>query len=101
MSPSSKGFPSAELVVTLPADLHARPAGRLARAAAGFRSTVTIGAGDRSVDARSVLLVMALGATIGTDVTIRAEGEDADDAVAALGEILADAEEAQAAATPQ
>ena len=101
MSPSSEGSRSAELVVTLPADLHARPAGRLARAAAGFRSTVTIAAGDRSVDARSVLLVMALGATMGTDVSIRAEGEDADEAVTALAEILADATEAQAAATSQ
>jgi len=101
MSRSSEGSRSAEMVVTLPADLHARPAGRLALAAAGFRSTVTIAAADRSVDARSVLLVMALGATRGTDVMIRAEGEDADEAVSVLGEILADATEAQAAATPQ
>jgi phosphotransferase system HPr (HPr) family protein len=89
----------AELVVTLPADLHARPAGRLARAAAGFHSAVTISAGDRAVDARSVLLVMSLGATRSTAVTIRAEGDDAVAAVAALGDILADATEAQAAAT--
>jgi phosphotransferase system HPr (HPr) family protein len=102
MSPSSEGFSSgsAELIVTLPADLHARPAGRLARAAAGFRSAVTISAGERAVDARSVLMVMSLGATRGTEVMIRAEGEDAVAAVAALGEILADTTEARAAATP-
>jgi phosphotransferase system HPr (HPr) family protein len=108
MSPSSdgpgpisgSGSSSTELVVTLPADLHARPAGRLARAAAGFHSAVTISVGDRSADARSVLMVMALGATRNSDVTIVAVGEDADAAVAALGQILADAIETEAATTP-
>ena len=85
MSPSSE---SSEVTVRLPADLHARPAGQLALAAARFRSTVTLAAGDRQIDARSVLLVMSLGATAGTDVTVRAQGEDAEDATATVADLL-------------
>jgi phosphotransferase system HPr (HPr) family protein len=93
MSRSSEGS-AVTAVVTLPWDLHARPAGRLARAAAGFRSAITIASGDRAVDARSVLMVMGLGATKETDLTIRAEGEDASDAVEAIANILTRADEA-------
>jgi phosphotransferase system HPr (HPr) family protein len=53
---------------------------------------VTVAAGEKEVDARSVLLVMALGATAGTEVTIRATGEDADQAADALADLLANVE---------
>jgi phosphotransferase system HPr (HPr) family protein len=79
---------SSERTVRLPADLHARPAGRFSRTAAGFDASVTLGVGEREVDARSVLLVMGLGATAGADVTIRATGDDADAAVQALADVL-------------
>src|SRR2546427_431911 len=66
-------------------------------AAAGFTSSVSIGAGDRHVDARSVLLVMSLGAVKDSDVTIRATGEDAEQAVRELSGILAAARPVDAA----
>jgi phosphocarrier protein HPr len=81
--------PSSERTVRLPADLHARPAGQLSRIAAGFKSKVTLVVGDREIDARSVLLVMGLGATKDTEVSVRAEGEDAAEAVATLSGMLA------------
>jgi phosphotransferase system HPr (HPr) family protein len=80
---------SSERTVRLPADLHARPAGQLSRTAAGFRSSVAIRAGEREVDARSVLMVMALGATKDTEVTVRASGPDAEEAVSVLASMLA------------
>ena len=89
MSPSSDPPQGSEATVRLPADLHARPAGQLARAAAGFAATVTVRVGGREVDARSVLLVMSLGATAGTEVTVRASGAEAEAAVRALAAILA------------
>ena len=90
--------PSSERTIRLPADLHARPAGQLSRAAAGFASRpITLTVGDKDVDARSVLLVMSLGATRGTHVTVRAEGEDADLAVQALSDLLAAVEPVDAA----
>ena len=78
--------------VTLPATLHARPAGRLAQQAAKFASTIRIEYGGKSVNPTGVLAVMSLGATIGGTVTVRAEGQDADSAVRALAAILAEVE---------
>lgn len=101
MSPSSEpsGPPHpaaagalAERSVVLPVDLHARPAGRLTRTAAGFAAVTTLVAGERSASARSVLAVMALGATAGTEVSVRAVGADAAAAAEALAAVLADAD---------
>lgn len=82
---------SSEAVVTLAGDLHARPAGSLAVAAAGFESAVCLAVGGTSVDAKSVLSVMGLGATSGQQVIVRATGPDATQAVAAIIGILAQA----------
>ncbi|HZB48225.1 MAG TPA: HPr family phosphocarrier protein [Mycobacteriales bacterium] len=86
------GEESAQRSVVLPADLHARPAGRLTRAATGFAAVTTLVAGERSASARSVLAVMALGATAGTEVSVRAVGADAAAAAEALAAILATAD---------
>jgi phosphotransferase system HPr (HPr) family protein len=80
--------PNSERTVRLPADLHARPAGLFSRTAAGFQSKVTVAVGVKDVDARSVLMVMALGATAGSEVTVRATGPDAEAAVDRLAGML-------------
>lgn len=82
-----------EETVTLPANLHARPAGKLAQAASRFRgTTIRVRHGGKSVDPAGVLAVMSLGATAGTAVTVRAEGPDAEQAVRVLTEVLSQAE---------
>jgi phosphotransferase system HPr (HPr) family protein len=82
-----------EITIVLPANLHARPAGRLARAAAGFTSAaVQLEYAGRTVNPTGVLAVMGLGATAGSTMTVRAEGPDAARAVTALADILATAE---------
>ena len=88
MSASSDGH--AQRIVRLPdgVDLHARPAGALVRAAAKFASTVTLSAGDRSADAKSILQVLALGATGGTELTVATSGSDASDALEAIADLL-------------
>lgn len=85
------GDPVAEISVVLPADLHARPAGRIAQAAARFTSDLLLQYGERAANAAGVLAVMGLGATAGRTVTVRAQGPDAQEAAAALAEILATA----------
>jgi phosphotransferase system HPr (HPr) family protein len=90
---------SFERTVRLPADLHARPAGQLSQTSARFASKVTLKVGEREIDARSVLLVMQLGATKDTEITVRAEGEDAAEAVETLSSMLAAATPADAAAS--
>ena len=77
---------SSEITVRMPEDvaLHARPAGLFVRTAAGFRSEITLSAGGRNANAKSILSVLALGARGGTALELRAEGEDAEAALAAL-----------------
>jgi phosphocarrier protein HPr len=82
---------SYEQVITLTGDLHARPAGALAVAAAKFSSAVSLTVGTTSADAKSVLGVMGLGATSGQHVTVTAEGPDSQEAVAAILAVLAEA----------
>lgn len=82
---------SCEQVITLDGDLHARPAGQLAVAAAKFAADVSLTVGDKTANAKSVLAVMGLGATSGQQVTAAATGADAEQAVAAVVAILADA----------
>lgn len=79
-----------EASITLDGDLHARPAGQLSVAAAGFASAVrlSVSGRDADVDAKSVLSVMQLGASRGQCVTVRADGPDARAAVDALIAIL-------------
>ncbi len=81
---------SCEAAVTLAGDLHARPAGSLAMAAAKFASAVELTVGASKADARSVLAVMGLGTTSGQQVTVHAAGPDARQAVTTMLDILAD-----------
>jgi phosphotransferase system HPr (HPr) family protein len=82
---------SYEASVTLAGDLHARPAGALAVAAAKFTSSVELTVGASRADAKSVLAVMGLGAASGQQVTVRAAGPDAREAVDRMIGILAEA----------
>jgi phosphocarrier protein HPr len=84
-------YASSEASIALAGDLHARPAGSLAIAAARFKSSIELAAGGRTADAKSVLSVMGIGAISGQVVTVRATGPDAAEAVAAITGILAEA----------
>ncbi len=77
-------------VVCTPTGLHARPAIKLSRLAKQFRSQIGLrveGQGDW-VDAKSIVRVMALRVGEGKRLDIRASGEDAGSAVAALRELV-------------
>jgi phosphotransferase system HPr (HPr) family protein len=68
-----------EATVDLPDDvaLHARPAADFVRAAMGFDARIVVAAGAREADAKSLLSVLALGATGGSTLRLRAEGPEA------------------------
>jgi phosphotransferase system HPr (HPr) family protein len=93
--PTSSETRVADTRVSLPddVDLHARPAANFVRAAMRFSAKVWVGAGEREVDAKSLLSVLALGARRGTGIRLRAEGEDAAAAVAALATTIAELHE--------
>ena len=82
---------SSEVIVPLPEGvaLHARPAGVFVRTAMRFQARITVAAGDRVADAKSILKVLALGATGGTSLSLQAEGADAAAALAALSDCVA------------
>ncbi|GAA4627604.1 HPr family phosphocarrier protein [Cellulomonas oligotrophica] len=83
--------------------LHARPAMLFTQAVAATGVPVTIAtAGGAPVDASSILFVMSLGIPHGAEVTLAADGPDADRALDELVGLLAtdlDAPEGDAGAT--
>jgi phosphocarrier protein HPr len=64
--------------------LHARASAKLVEAAARFHSVITVAKDGQVVDARSIMGLMMLAASLGSDVEIAAEGEDADAALTAI-----------------
>lgn len=82
-----------DVVVVPEAGLHARPAARFVKEAKGYASDIVVMKDGTEANAKSSLRLMTLGAKHGETVTIRAEGEDEEAAVAALAEILSQEEE--------
>jgi phosphotransferase system HPr (HPr) family protein len=80
---------SAEYVVGNQLGLHVRAAAMVVRTMSPFSSKVTIRAGDSEADARSVLDLLTLSASKGTRIVVEAEGDDAEAAVATLGDLIA------------
>jgi phosphocarrier protein len=68
--------------------IHARPASIFVQTAAKFKSKVQIKAKGKTVDAKSILMIMSMGLVKGTEITICADGEDEADAVAALKDLV-------------
>lgn len=70
--------------------LHARPAMAFVEAASGFSASVSVrrADGDEVVDGKSIMHMMMLAATKGTELVICAEGDDAEDAVASLRQLV-------------
>ena len=68
------------------AGLHARPCVKLTKLAKRFRAHVRVGAADGGpwTDAKSIVRVMAMKTPCNATLFFEAEGEDAQEAVAAL-----------------
>jgi phosphocarrier protein len=77
-----------KLIVRNEVGLHARPAALFVDKARGFDSEITVACDGRTANAKSILGVLALGAEQGAEITVRAEGEDAPQALEALRELL-------------
>jgi phosphocarrier protein HPr len=76
-----------ETTVGPEAGIHGRPAARFLKAAKRFSSDIVIVKGDREVNAKSILKITGL-AKKGEKITIRAEGEDAEQAVETLADLI-------------
>ena len=77
---------SGAVLLTHPVGLHARPSVKLTKLAKTFRSTIEIStaADGPWIDAKSIVKVMAAKVPQGSELHVRAAGDDATDAVAAL-----------------
>jgi phosphocarrier protein len=69
--------------------LHARPAAEVVKTAAKFKSEITMVREDLEVNGKSIMGVMMLAAEFGATLTIRAHGPDAQQAVDAIAELIA------------
>lgn len=81
-------MPSIVVAISNKRGLHARAAAKFVKTAEGFTSTIRVyktGSEDVSAGGRSILSLMMLGADKGSSIHIHAEGDDADEALAALG----------------
>ena len=77
-----------EFCVASELGLHARPAGRFVALAGRFDCEIEVGRGDEWVNGLSVLSILSLAASQGTILQVKARGEGAERAVAALGELI-------------
>jgi phosphocarrier protein HPr len=75
-------------VITDEAGLHARPATVLVNTASKFDSEIFLEYQGRKVNLKSIMGVMSLGIRQGSNITISATGEDAEDALNGLESIL-------------
>lgn len=70
--------------------LHARAAARLVQTANRFKSEIRLEREGQEVNGKSIMGVLMLVASKGTAVTLRARGERAQEAVAALAALIDD-----------
>lgn len=70
--------------------LHARAAAKLVGTASQFKSQVHIAKDDREVDGKSIMSVMMLAASRGTEIELIIDGPDETDARDALTELIGD-----------
>jgi phosphocarrier protein HPr len=69
--------------------LHARAAAKLVHTAGSFQSRVTVVKDGEEVDAKSILGILLLAAGQGSQVVVRCEGQDEDDAMRAVTTLIA------------
>jgi len=79
-----------ERIVTLASKsgLHARPAAVFVQRAKEFRSQIMLSKNDKTVNGKSILSVLTLGAEKGDQVLLKVNGEDAEVAVEKLASLL-------------
>ena len=81
---------SAEVTVVNKLGLHARAAAKPVALASEFESEVWLVRGGNPVDATSIMAVMMLAAGQGTELELRADGPDEDEALARISTLVAD-----------
>lgn len=79
---------SKKVVIGNELGLHARAAAKFVTLANSFTSAIRVSRDTLTVDGKSIMGVLLLAATHGTSLTLSAEGEDEERALAALSELV-------------
>ena len=83
-------MPKAEAEIINKLGLHARASAKFTQTASRFECEVWVQRGERRVNAKSIMGVMMLAAAKGSSIMIDTDGSDADEALSALLELVAD-----------
>ncbi len=81
-------MPSQDFTITNKLGIHARPAAQLVKTANKFDADITIEKDGEEADGKSIMGLMMLAAGHGSILTVRTEGLDADNALAAIGDLI-------------
>ena len=68
--------------------IHARPAGLFVKEAAAFPCSITIAKDGKAADAKRIFGVMGLGVKCGQEIVLKTDGDQEEEAIAALGKFL-------------
>jgi phosphocarrier protein len=79
-----------EKIVTIQnrAGIHARPSAMLVQAAKDFKANIFLEKGNDRINGKSIMGILTLGASYGTEIKIIAEGEDEEAAVEAIAKLF-------------
>ena len=80
----NEAFAERRVTLVNPQGLHMRPADMFVRVANRFAAQIQVAKDDESVDGKSILQILTLAASQGTELVIEATGPDAQAAAAAL-----------------
>ena len=78
----------ATTVVRHDTGLHARPASQFVKLAKQFKSDITISSKGKTVNAKSMVLILTLAVNKDSEIAISATGEDEQEAVTALVNLI-------------
>jgi len=81
---------SAEAEIVNKLGLHARASAKLTQLASTFQCDIWLSRSGRRVNAKSIMGVMMLAAGKGSTILVEAEGADAEQAIGALRQLIAD-----------
>jgi len=77
-----------EITIINKLGLHARAAAKFVSCASAFSSSIQVGQDGSMVDGKSIMSIMMLAAAKGTVLELQIEGEDEQEALAALVELI-------------
>jgi phosphocarrier protein len=77
-----------DLLIINKLGLHARAAAKLVKLSSSFSCSIDIEKDGQRVNSKSIMGVMMLAASCGTTVTISAEGDDAQQAVDSITDLI-------------